>query len=74
MLFDSIRLTWRLTWVSVNHIYPQHRFGWLVLYLFEPWLEIHVRIMHFIQDINEVFTGIFPFALNQLQDFAHLKK
>ena len=62
-----------LTGICVNNVYQRYIISWHVVNLFQPWLEVNVCIMHFIYDVNEIFTGLFPFALEELQDFAHLK-
>lgn len=64
----------RPTWISVNHLHHCYIFTWVVVDLFQPWLQVYVCITYFINYEDEIFTGLLPFALDQLQDFAHLKK
>lgn len=53
-----------LTGISVNHLHHHYVTTWVVVDLFQPWLEVDVCITYFIYDENKVFTGLFPFALN----------
>lgn len=62
-----------LTGVGVHHFHLSDFSAGLVVDLQQPRLQVDVRITYFIEDEQEVFTGFLSFALNQLQDFAHLK-
>ena len=63
-----------LTGICVNHFHQRNVITWVVVDLFQPWLEVYVCITYFIYDVNEIFTGLIPFALDKLQDFSHLEK
>lgn len=63
-----------LTWICVNYFNLSYIATWSVSNLSKPWLEVNIGVTHFINDKNQIVTGFFSFALNQLQDFAHLKE
>ena len=63
-----------LTGICVNHFHQRNVITRVVVDLFQPWLEVYVCITYFIYDVNEIFTGLIPFALDKLQDFSHLEK
>lgn len=62
-----------LTGICVDHFYPLHFLAGNVVDLFQPRLEVYVCVVHVMYDVDEIFTRLLPFALDQLQDFAHLQ-
>lgn len=66
-------MTVTLTGICVNHLHQPHVTAWVVVDLFQPWLQVYVCITYFIYDVEKVFTGLLPFALDELQDFTHLE-
>lgn len=53
-----------LTRICVNHFHHSYVFAWVVVDLFQPWLEVYVCITYFIYNENKVFTGLLPLTLN----------
>lgn len=67
-------MTLILTGISVYNFHHWHVIAWVKVDLLQPWLQVYVSISYFIYDKEEVFTDLFPFALDKLQNFTHLKK